>query len=225
MTLHSMLFLTTLYFCAFQNKHLFIPWVDRLANLWKMTGETRMLERRVSNNRADLNSDQQLNYFLSWFQSWSDLQKSDFIPILAAKIDCSSTQNGTGSDDIHAEMNGLSLVNGKPLSLFQCQLKLFKEWSTSWNEDKKEYLLLRLKDLDAIFYDKYEEHLKYDGKEDEKPKDYFEPGVPAELVRASRKTSSAGSSPNVSINGDHDSIPEVENQNNGGPLSTIQEDE
>ena len=43
---------------------------------------TRMLERRVSNNRADLNSDQQMNYFLGWFQSWSDLQKSDFVPIL-----------------------------------------------------------------------------------------------------------------------------------------------
>lgn len=51
-----------------------------------MTGETRMLERRVSNNRADLNSDQQLNYFLSWFQEWSDLQKQDFVPILGNKI-------------------------------------------------------------------------------------------------------------------------------------------
>ena len=49
-------------------------------------GETRMLERRVSNNRADLNGDQQLNYFLAWFQSWSDLQKTDFVPILASKF-------------------------------------------------------------------------------------------------------------------------------------------
>ena len=51
-----------------------------------MSGETRMLERRVSNNRADLNNDQQMNYFLAWFQSWSDLQKADFIPVLASKI-------------------------------------------------------------------------------------------------------------------------------------------
>ena len=51
-----------------------------------MSGETRMLERRVSNNRADLNNDQQMNYFLSWFTSWSDLQKTDFIPVLASKL-------------------------------------------------------------------------------------------------------------------------------------------
>ena len=51
-----------------------------------MSGETRMLERRVSNNHADLNNDQQMNYFLAWFQSWSDLQKADFIPVLASKI-------------------------------------------------------------------------------------------------------------------------------------------
>ena len=34
-----------------------------------------MLERRVSNQRADLSSDQQMNYLLSWFVNWSDLQK------------------------------------------------------------------------------------------------------------------------------------------------------
>ena len=35
----------------------------------------RMLERRVSNQRQDLSSDQQMNYLLSWFVNWSDLQK------------------------------------------------------------------------------------------------------------------------------------------------------
>ena len=86
-----------------------------------MTTETRMLERRVSNNRADLNCDQQMNYFLAWFNGWSDLQKSDFVSVLAAKV------NKAGSDEhiIVPEMNGLS-VNKKPLSLFQCQLKLFR---------------------------------------------------------------------------------------------------
>jgi hypothetical protein len=29
-----------------------------------MSGGTRMLQRRISNNRADLNSDQKINYFL-----------------------------------------------------------------------------------------------------------------------------------------------------------------
>jgi hypothetical protein len=33
-----------------------------------MPQTTRMLERRVSNNRADLSGDQQMNYFLAWFK-------------------------------------------------------------------------------------------------------------------------------------------------------------
>ena len=33
----------------------------------------RMLERRVSNNRADLSGDQRMNYFLAWFNQWSEL--------------------------------------------------------------------------------------------------------------------------------------------------------
>jgi len=193
---------------------------------------TRMLERRVSNNRADLNSDQQMNYFLGWFQSWSDLQKSDFVPILAQK---------TGQAP--PEMNGLSLndSNQKPMSLFQCQLKLFKEYVVNWNPDQVEYLVMRLKDLDTNFYNKYEEYLEYGDDIHKKPKDFFEPGVPPELVRASRKDSSVSSSPNVSINGkDSDAdVPSAEeepneenNDNNifenireNQHLSTIQEDE
>ena len=69
--------------------------------------------------------------------------------------------------------------------------------------------------------------------------DFFEPGVPPELVRASRKDSSVSSSPNVSINGkDSDAdVPSAEEEPNeenndifenireNQHLSTIQEDE
>jgi len=199
-----------------------------------MTTETRMLERRVSNNRADLNCDQQMNYFLAWFNGWSEIQKSDFVSVLAAKV------NQAGSDHhiIVPEMNGLS-VNKKPLSLFQCQLKLFKEWVVTWNEDKIEYLLMRLKDLDSTFFTKYQEHLDNLDNPEDQVKDFFEPGVPPELVRASRKTStSTTSSPNVSINGndtDHDEVvtsdqekPDLDKEDETSSrehLSTIQEDE
>ena len=189
--------------------------------------ETRMLERRVSNNRADLNSDQQMNYFLAWFNTWSDLQKTDFVPILAQK---------TGQAP--PEMNGLSIKdNDRPMSLFQCQLKLFKEWVETWNPDQQEYLVLRLKDMDANFFNKYEEYLEYGDDIQKKPKDYFEPGVPPELVRASRKDSSVSSSPNVSINGkseedeendedvDDNKNDSLETNNREHHLSTIQEDE
>ena len=151
---------------------------------------TRMLERRVSNNRADLNSDQQMNYFLGWFQSWSDLQKSDFVPILVRiyiqflfilsdqvqKIDNEKTKSqifqAQKTGQAPPEMNGLSLndSNQKPMSLFQCQLKLFKEYVVNWNPDQVEYLVMRLKDLDTNFYNKYEEYLEYGDDIHKKPK-------------------------------------------------------
>ena len=69
-------------------------------------------------------------------------------------------------------MNGLSLNDSdkKPMSLFQCQLKLFKEYMGGWNPDQVEYLVMRLKDLDTNFYNKYEEYLEYGDDIHKKPK-------------------------------------------------------
>lgn len=102
--------------------------------------ETRMLERRISNNRSDLDGDQKINYFLAWFQLWSDLQKADFVPVLAERM--SSSANG-GYHDPSESMGSLSLAPGnrKPPSLFDCQVKLFREWFLGWSDDQKNYLV------------------------------------------------------------------------------------
>ena len=131
--------------------------------------------------------------------------------------------------NVEVEVNGLCINDNKkkPLTLFQCQLKLFKDWVSIWNAQQQEYLLLRLKDLDANFYTKYEEFLE---NGENKPKDFFDPGVPAELVRASRKSSSTSSSPNISLNGKESESEENEDPDKDiiedyQPLQTIQEDE
>lgn len=146
-------------------------------------GEARMLERRVSNNRADLNGDQRMNYFLSWFQVWSDLQKSDFVTILADKM--SDGGQGSVADDLDSmKINGDQGTGKKPPSLYECQIKLFKDWFSSWSDDQKNYLVTRLQAIDAEFYEKYA------AAEAKAPpvKDYFEPGVPPELVRKSSRS-------------------------------------
>ena len=61
---------------------------------------------------------------------------------------------------------------------------VFQEWVVTWNEDKQEYLLLRLKDLDSTFYTKYQEYLDNVENPQDKVKDFFEPGVPPELGKA-----------------------------------------
>lgn len=155
------------------------------------TTEPRMLERRVSNQRADLSSDQQMNYLLSWFVNWSDLQKEDFVPVLAEKMSNKwATVNG-----VCDELQSLG-VEGRPVSLFQCQVSLFKGWVTAWSDDIKSYLLLRLKDIDGVFSRKYEHFLEF-GK-DSPERDFFEPGVPPELD-LSLDRSSTGSLERVEV--------------------------
>ena len=143
----------------------------------KSSVETRMLERRVSNNRGDLNGDQRMNYFLSWFQSWSDLQKSDFVHVLFKNMNGEAAQ-----EKVNGDVNGVK----KPPSLFECQVKLFNDWFSGWSDDQKNYLVLRLQAIDADFFSKYETFEAKDQEGD--AKDYFEPGVPAELVRKSSRS-------------------------------------
>ena len=92
----------------------------------------RMLERRVSNNRADLSGDQRMNYFLAWFTQWSDLQKQDFVKVLSDKMTggllggADSIQNGDLCEEFDSiNMNGGDQVK-RPPSLFACQVKLFR---------------------------------------------------------------------------------------------------
>ena len=88
----------------------------------------------------DLDGDQKINYFLSWFNQWSELQKSDFVNVLAERM--SSTANGSYRDPSDS-MSSLSLGAGdkKPPSLFDCQVKLFREWFLRWSDDQKNYLV------------------------------------------------------------------------------------
>ena len=62
------------------------------------------------------------------------------------------------------------------------QVKLFRDWFGGWSDDQKNYLTLRLKDVDAEFFAKYEQYLQ--NPHPEKTKDYFEPGVPGNYPRS-----------------------------------------
>lgn len=144
-------------------------------SLSSTSSEPRMLERRVSNQRSELTNDQQMNYLLAWFNGWSDLQREDFIPVLAEKLS-SKMINANG---IEENLNSLSIDNSRPPSLFKCQVSLFSDWVVAWSDDQKNYFIIRLKDIDAGFSSKYEHFLEF-GK-DSPEKDYFEPGVPEGL--------------------------------------------
>ncbi|XP_023328669.1 uncharacterized protein LOC111701560 [Eurytemora carolleeae] len=137
--------------------------------------EPRMLERRVSNNRADLSNDQQMNFVLSWFNNWSELQKDDFVCVLGSTM---APKHVNGVTNSLASLSCSDSQRKKP-SLFDCQMYLYHGWVHGWSDDQKTYLILRLREKDGKFGDKYDNFLLY-GK-DSPNKDYFEPGIPAEL--------------------------------------------
>lgn len=149
-----------------------------------------MLERRMSNNRDDLSEDKTINYFLSWFNQWSCLQKTDFVKILSHEIYSNSTDMKVKSVQKMLEhININECYRTKPLSIFGCQVKLFREWFSGWSDDQKNYLVMRLQAIDGDFYSKYEKYVSDpDAASKGLEKDYFEPGVPPEMVRKSSRS-------------------------------------
>ncbi|XP_076314232.1 uncharacterized protein C14orf119-like isoform X2 [Tachypleus tridentatus] len=92
---------------------------------------------------------EQLQYLLEWFQEYSSLQKEDFLLILRDKY--APGNPGTLSDSLRAVQ-----LADRPVNIFQCRMKLFSEWFSSWSDEEKAELLLRLKMLDKSFMEKFE---------------------------------------------------------------------
>lgn len=66
-----------------------------------------------------LSTDAQIRYLLQWFEEFSELQKSDFLPVLAEKYANKAYVNGI--------VNTISSIDcgDKPMSLFQCRVSFF----------------------------------------------------------------------------------------------------
>lgn len=65
-----------------------------------------------------LSADAQIRYLIQWFHEWSDLQRQDFLPVMAEKYANKVYMNGI--------VNSISNVNcrDKPMSLFECRVIL-----------------------------------------------------------------------------------------------------
>lgn len=122
-----------------------------------------------------LSVDAQIRYLVQWFSEWSELQRSDFLPIVAEKFVEKTYMNGL--------VNNMSNINcqDKPMSLFQCrvssnyktyiiirrnngylQVKLFKEWISQWNPENRDCFLKQIEDIDATFVQRLTDELEKD---------------------------------------------------------------
>ncbi|XP_017057617.1 uncharacterized protein LOC108098925 [Drosophila ficusphila] len=95
---------------------------------------------------SNLSIDGEFRYIIQWFNEWSELQRDDFVYVFVEYL-------ARGSSDAH--VNGLinSLANAsvqdKPMSLFQCRIKLFREWSPKWPIEFKCKLQEKISEIDA----------------------------------------------------------------------------
>lgn len=93
---------------------------------------------------------EQSAYLLSWFGEYSDLQRDDFLHVLAEKY----TPLGPAFDGALG-LSRLAIVNpDAPPSLFQCRMSLFDQWFQGWSDEDKASFLDRLRSLDPEFVDK-----------------------------------------------------------------------
>lgn len=103
-----------------------------------------------------LSNEAQLRYTIEWFQEWSEMQRGDFLGVLLERCGPPSLVNGLVSK---METLGYAEDSDRPWNLFQCRVKLFREWSHNWSQQEKDSLIASIKNTDPVFAEKYEEKL------------------------------------------------------------------
>ncbi|XP_055538961.1 uncharacterized protein C14orf119 [Wyeomyia smithii] len=100
----------------------------------------------------NLTVDREFRYIVQWFTEWSDFQREDFAPVLASYLTAKASP-GRGPIYVNGIISAMANISGqdKPMSLFQCRVKLFNEWSSKWPESHRDKLLERLTEIDPDF--------------------------------------------------------------------------
>ncbi|KAF2368584.1 Protein of unknown function DUF4508, partial [Trinorchestia longiramus] len=98
----------------------------------------------------------QVQFVGEWFRSWSEMQRSDFLPSLVKELRPSHHMNG----NLHECLGNLALAgasndgassSNRPPSIFNCQVKLFHDWVVGWSSEERAKLLMLLREADSSF--------------------------------------------------------------------------
>ncbi|XP_073814919.1 uncharacterized protein [Musca autumnalis] len=115
----------------------------------------------------NLTIDGEFRYIIQWFNEWSELQRDDFIPIMVDYLtDTDNASSTVPNATATINMNGLEThmerslnLNDKPMSLFQCRVKLFSQWNRRWPIEFKEKLQQKISEIDNSVGERIKEEI------------------------------------------------------------------
>lgn len=94
----------------------------------------------------------EINCTVHWFKTWHVHQKACFMNDLVAKAVPHKV------DLILENLNSMTM-DDKPLSLFECQLRLFSSWFNEWTIDERNFMLERLESVDPAFVEQFRQNV------------------------------------------------------------------
>ncbi|XP_054732051.1 uncharacterized protein LOC129240328 [Anastrepha obliqua] len=111
----------------------------------------------------NLSIDGEFRYIIQWFNEWSELQRDDFVPVLVEYL----LQGEAGEVYMNGMVNSVALtgIQDKPMSLFQCRIKLFREWNKKWPLELKHKLQEKIVEIDSKVGEKITNEIKSHGGE------------------------------------------------------------
>ncbi|XP_022211198.2 SWR1-complex protein 4 [Drosophila obscura] len=110
---------------------------------------------------SNLSVDGEFRYIIQWFHEWSELQRDDFVYVFVEYLTRGSSAD-VGGVHVNGVVNALATagVQDKPMSLFQCRIKLFREWSPKWPIEFKCQLQEKINEIDSKVGEKIINELK-----------------------------------------------------------------
>lgn len=170
------------------------------------TGSSPEKLEMSSGGAHSLTVDREFHYIVQWFTEWSDFQREDFVPVVASYL--AKTSPAGGPVYVNGIISGMAKVTGqdKPMSLFQCRVKLFNEWTAKWPESQRDKLLERLGEIDPKFARHVQQELTDPASSANQPEDKNTPAFPGDPVSPHRLSLASTSAP---LEASETSTPEV----------------
>ncbi|CAO1436304.1 unnamed protein product [Diamesa hyperborea] len=100
----------------------------------------------------------EFRYIVLWFSEWSEYEKIDFLPIIVQWL--LKPNEPTNPIIMNGLTNSMASSSIKPMSLFQCRIKLFKDWTKNWSGDMRTKLIDKINELDSDFALKVNQELE-----------------------------------------------------------------